>query len=163
MGRKITSAPIRLDITGLEPRIFGLCKQRRQEIIEQRGKGSGISSSSSEPSGNIDTSIVERELALLPKDTVETYGKIVSVAVDFERAYGRNVYVRIFEHSSNRFLNLLFTGKSRGSAPVPLLNIRPTFSVNGVRVFVGIPNSFSELDEAIDRAFGRGQNRMGMV
>jgi protein-disulfide isomerase len=31
----------------------------------------------------------------------------------------------------------------------------PEFFVNGVRVFKGLPNSFSQLDEAIDNAFDR--------
>jgi hypothetical protein len=154
MGRRISTAPIRFDITGLEPRIFELCRQNRQEVIEQRSKGRIVSSSSSgDPLDQQDELRRDPELASLSKSELAIYNRIVSIAIDFERAYGRTVFVRIFRHSPNKFLNFLFVGgrsKSQGQ-----VEPKPAFFVNGIKVFVGVPNSFSELDEAIDRAFGR--------
>jgi hypothetical protein len=152
MGRRISTAPIRFDITGLDPRIFELCRQNRQAIIEQRSKGRIVSSSSSDPLNNEGDPRLEPELASLSKSELDLYTRVVAIAIDFERAYGRTVYIRVFRRSSNKFLNMLSSGRSRPQGQGN--ELKPTFSVNGVRVFVGVPNSFSELDEAIDRAFG---------
>jgi hypothetical protein len=152
MGRKLTTAPIRFDISGIEPRIFELCRQNRQSIIEQRSKGRIVSSSSSSEQNSEGTRL-EPELASLSKNELDAYARIVAISIDFERAYGRTVCVRVFRRSPNKFLNFLpVGGRSKNQIEK---DPRPTFYVNGVKVFVGLPNSFSELDEAIDRAFGR--------
>jgi hypothetical protein len=165
MGRRISTAPIKFDITGLEPRIFELCRQNKQEIIEQRGKGRIVSSSSSaNPSDVLDDLRREPELASLTKNELIIYNRVVSIAIDFQRAYGRTVTLRVYRRSSNKFLNALFGGrpKSQGNASGDL---KPSFFVNGIKVFVGVPSSFSELDEAIDRVFGRhlGSGRAELV
>jgi hypothetical protein len=161
MGKRITSVPIRLDIVGLEPRLFDLCKRSRLAIIEARSKGSVVSSSDAHRESE---SSVDRELVAVPKDQLEAYNKLVATAIDFERAYGRNVSVRIFERSQNKFVNLLFFGRRREPGSSPEMMLRPTFYVNGVKVFVGIPKSFSELDESVDRVFGRkSPNRKDLV
>ncbi|MHB1907824.1 MAG: hypothetical protein ACYCQJ_03000 [Nitrososphaerales archaeon] len=138
MGRS-SSSSIRLDIVGLEPELFQICKQNSKALIESRGKGGIVSTDTSNEPGPT--------LASIPKDQVALYNKIVSIAIDFERAYGRSVIIKVFKRSSNRVLNSLM--RSQPSV------LNPTFYVNGVKVFTGIPNSFSELDEAIDHAFGR--------
>jgi hypothetical protein len=71
------------------------------------------------------------------------------IALDFQRAYGRAVEIRVFERSSNRFFERLWS--FRGVAQ----NKMPEFFVNGVRIYRGLPNSFSQLDEAIENAFGK--------
>lgn len=78
------------------------------------------------------------------------YNSVVSIAIDFERAYGRSVTIRISEHSPNRFVDLF--GKKRKDQS---LRERVAFFVNGTKVYSGVPNSFSELDEAVEKAFGR--------
>lgn len=161
MGKRIAPAGVRLDIVGLEPRLFDLCKQNRLAIIEQRTKGRVISSS--ESGSNPDQTNFDPALAGIPKDQLAIYDKLVSIAIDFERAYGRNVHIRIFERSRNRFLNMLFLGGRREQAAISAAEMRLVFSVNGIRVFEGIPNSFSELDEAIDNAFGRKSGRKDLV
>lgn len=154
MGRRISTAPIRFDITGLDPRIFDLCRQNRQEVVEQKSKGRIVSSSSStDPANNIDDLSRDPELASLSKNQLDVYNRVVSMAIDFERAYGRTVYIRVFRRSSNKFLDIIsISGRSK---PSEVNDPKPAFFVNGTKVFVGVPNSFSELDEAIDRAFGR--------
>ncbi len=166
MGRRISTSPIRFDITGLDPRIFELCRQNKLEIIEGRSKGRIVSSSSStDPQDNFEDLRRDPELASLSKNQFDAYNQVVSIAIDFERAYGRTVYIRVFRRSPNKFLNLFSSGggsKNRGQMAADL---KPTFLVNGVKVFAGVPHSFSELDEAIDRAFGRhaGGGRQELV
>lgn len=139
MGRA-SSTSIKLDIVGLEPRLFEMCKQNGQAVIESRGKGRIVSTDTPEPNSP--------ELSAMPTEQLAIYNKIVSIVIDFERAYGRSVLVRVFKRSSNRLLNSLFRSQ-------PTSEVKPIFYVNGVKVYTGIPNSFSELDESIDNAFGR--------
>lgn len=123
--------PLRLDIIGLNPGKFQDCLKNAQALVESRTKGS--------------VSLPPVELSTQD----QLYEKIASMASDFQRAYGRAVQIRVFERSSNRFLEKILGGRSSGKPPV--------FFVNGVKIFSGVPNSFSELDEAIERAFGKAQ------
>lgn len=133
---------IRLDITGLEPQLFKACMENSTTVIQSRSKDRQVWSGTTALGGT------NHELASIPEDKLAAYNKIVSICVDFERAYGRSL-VRVFQKSTNKLLNALFRGAdSQGP-------IRPTFYVNGVKVYTGIPNTFSELDEAIDKSFGR--------
>lgn len=144
MARK-TRASLRLDIVGLSPRLFDICVRNTQSLLESR------------PKGNSEVSGVEQ---LSPKALgvstaiLEIHKKISSIAIDFQRAYGRTVEIRVFERSSNRIVELFLRSRRR-SPEAPMEAPVPEFKVNGVKVFVGIPQSFSQLDEAIDRAFGR--------
>jgi hypothetical protein len=141
-----TGPSVRLDIVGLEPRIFQICKENNRALVQSRGKERLVSTESS----NLEPT--SPELASIPKDQLALYTKIVSISVDFERAYGRGVEVRVFERSSNKLMNVFI----RKQAPEEM---KPVFYFNGVKVFTGIPNSFSQLDEAIDNAFGRKDER----
>ncbi len=141
------SAPFRLDISGLRPSLFDLCRQNAQAIIGSR-RGRSVSQDENPVPD------VRGELALVPKDDLEIYGRIVSIVIDFERAYGRGVVVRVFEHSPNKIMDI-FSRKRKDST----LNESVAFFVNGVKVYAGVPNSFSELDEAIDKTFGRSAGR----
>jgi hypothetical protein len=164
MGRRISTSPVRFDITGLDPQIFELCRQNKLEIIEERSKGRMVSSST-DPQDNFEDMRRDPELASLSKNQFDVYNRVVSIAIDFERAYGRTVYIRVFRRSPNKFLNLFSSsGRSKNQSQMAS-DLKPTFLVNGVKVFVGVPNSFSELDEAIDRAFGRhaGGGRQELV
>lgn len=138
---------VRLDIIGLEPRLFELCRKINQTVLQSRGKDRLVSTES--------TNLEEPnpELASVPKEELAIYNKIVSITIDFERAYGRSVIVRVFEKSSNKIMNSFLKVRD------PTGPTRPTFYVNGVKVYSGIPNSFSELDEAIDNSFGRKDRR----
>ncbi|MHB8566469.1 MAG: hypothetical protein ACYC7D_09940 [Nitrososphaerales archaeon] len=115
-----------------------------QSLLESRPKGSSELSGVDELSPN----------ALgVSSDTLEVHKKISSIAIDFRRAYGRTVEIKIFERSANRFVEVFMRSRRRSTAvPGELV---PEFRVNGVKVFLGIPQSFSQLDEAIDRSFGR--------
>ena len=77
------------------------------------------------------------------------YRRIALIALDFQRAYGRAVEVRVFEKSANRVLGKLMAFKSNAPGQTP------EFFVNGVKIFRGMPSSFSQLDEAIENAFGK--------
>jgi len=81
--------------------------------------------------------------------TQDVYYRIALIALDFQRAYGRAVEVRVFEKSANRVFEKLMAFRS--SAPGQM----PEFFVNGVKIFRGVPSSFSQLDEAIETAFGK--------
>lgn len=142
-----TGPSIRLDVVGLEPRIFQICKENNRTLVQSRGKERLVSTETP----NLEPT--NPELASIPKEQLASYNKIVSIALDFERAYGRSVEVRVFERSSNKLMNAFL--RSRDSS----LELKPIFYVNGVKVYTGIPNSFSELDEAIDNAFGRRERR----
>ena len=137
---------VRLDIVGLEPRLFQICKENIRTLVQSRGKERLVATehSNHEPASP--------ELASIPKDQLDLYEKIVSITVDFERAYGRSVEIRIFERSSNKLFNTFLRRQSDSET-------KPVFYVNGVKVFTGVPNSFSQLDEAIDHAFGRWDER----
>lgn len=141
---------IRLDIVGIEPRLFAICRQNEQAIVSSRTKSdrSATTSEAPEPSSP--------ELHSIPKDQLTLYMRIASITIDFERAYGRGVEVRVFEKSPNKLLNSLLRKRESQEAM-----FRPTFYVNGAKVFTGVPNSFSELDEAIDKSFGRRKDSIG--
>jgi hypothetical protein len=135
----------RLDIVGLDPRIFEICKENNRTLVQSRGKERLVSTESS----NLEPTAPE--LRGMPKDQLALYNKIVSIIIDFERAYGRSVEVRVFEKSPNRLLNTFLRGRDSAAS----IEVKPVFYVNGVKVYTGIPNSFSELDEAIDNSFGQ--------
>lgn len=137
------SSPIRLDISGLNPHIFDLCRQNAQAVVGSRRERS-ISKDESYFSN------LQGDLASIPKEDVILYNSVVSIAIDFERAYGRSVTIRVSEHSPNRIADLF--GRKRKDES---LHERVAFFVNGAKVYSGVPNSFSELDEAIEKAFGR--------
>ena len=71
------------------------------------------------------------------------------IALDFQRAYGRAVEVRVFQKSANRVLGKLMSIKTSSAGQIP------EFFVNGVKIFRGLPSSFSQLDEAIENVFGK--------
>jgi hypothetical protein len=146
--KRASGHSIRLDIVGLDPKIFQICKENNRTLVQSRGKEHLVSTEGS----NLEPTAPE--LSALPKDRLVLYNKIVSITVDFERAYGRSVVVRVFEKSSNRFLNTFLRGRDSASA-AGSLELRPIFYVNGVKIYTGIPNSFSELDEAMDNSFGQ--------
>jgi hypothetical protein len=124
--------PLRLDIVGLDPERFKASLKNVQALIESKTKGSVSRVQSEQGDGNADA-----------------YSRIALIALDFQRAYGRAVEVRVFEKSANRVMGKLmaFRGNSGGQIP--------EFFVNGVKIFKGIPGSFSQLDEAIETAFGK--------
>jgi hypothetical protein len=142
--KRTSGSFVRLDIVGLDPRFFDICKQNNQTVVQSRGRDKRLVSS--EETSNIEPAVPE--LASIPKAQLPQYIKVVSITIDFERAYGRGVEVRVFERSSNKLLNSFL--RKRESSGI----LNPTFYVNGVKVFTGIPNSFSQLDEAIDKSFG---------
>ena len=126
--------PLRLDIVGLNPDKFQNCLRNAQTFVESKTKGSVSHVPSEQPSA----------------DPIQAmYDKIALIAIDFQRAYGRAVEIRVFERSANRFFEKMMG--FRGSSSQALV---PEFLVNGVRIFRGVPNSFSQLDEAIENAFG---------
>jgi len=125
--------PLRLDIVGLDPSLFQESLRNAQSWVESKTKGS--------------VSRVQSEQGISSVQTV--YQRIALIALDFQRAYGRAVEIRVFERSSNRFLERIWS--FRGVAR----NMIPEFFVNGVKIYRGLPNSFSQLDEAIENAFGK--------
>jgi hypothetical protein len=125
--------PIRLDIVGLEASTFQECMVNSAALVESRPKGASESDELVSQGSGKDFEICK---------------KIALIALDFQKAYGRAVEIRVFERSSNRVFDGLL--KLRGSKPEV-----PEFYVNGVLIFKGVPNSFSQLDEAIERAYGR--------
>ncbi len=135
MARK-GRVPIRLDIVGLNSDTFQDCMRTVEALVESRAKGA-VSR----------TGEITSEQSKVTDSQLELYNKIASIALDFQKAYGRAVEIRVFERSSNRVFDRLL--KIRGSVRVAV----PEFYVNGVRIFRGIPSSFSELDEAIENAF----------
>ena len=131
MARK-ARVPLRLDIIGLDPERFKASLKNVQTLIESKTKGSVSRSQSDQADGAIDV-----------------YYRVAVIALDFERAYGRAVEVRVFEKSANRFVGKLLAIKGSAASQIP------EFFVNGVKIFRGIPGSFSQLDEAIENAFGK--------
>jgi hypothetical protein len=132
MARK-GRVPLRLDIVGLDPNLFQESLRNAQAWVESKTKGS-VSRVQSDQSGTA---------------TENIYRRIALIALDFQRAYGRAVEIRVFERSANRVFEKLQS--FRGVAQ----NQIPEFYVNGVKIYRGIPNSFSQLDEAIENAFGK--------
>jgi hypothetical protein len=131
MARK-GRVPLRLDIVGLDPNLFQESLRNAQTWVESKTKGSVSRIQSDQGSG--------------PQNV---YHRIALIALDFQRAYGRAVEIRVFERSANRVFEKLWS--FRGVAE----NRVPEFFVNGVRIYKGLPNSFSQLDEAIENAFGK--------
>lgn len=125
--------PLRLDIVGLIPAKFQESLRNAESVVESRTKGTVTG--------------IRHDVGTSPLD--QMYNKISMIALDFQRAYGRAVQVRVFEKSTNKLVNRIL--KVRGSSESTV----PVFYVNGVKIFKGVPNSFSELDEAIEHAFGR--------
>ena len=134
MARK-GRVPLRLDIVGLSPERFQDSLRNAQALVESRTKGSVSEVRANQPGSA----------------TEELYNKIALIALDFQRAYGRAVQIRVFEKSSNRFFEKILSIRGSGEGNVPV------FFVNGVRIYRGVPNSFSELDEAIENAFGKSR------
>jgi hypothetical protein len=132
MARK-GRVPLRLDIVGLDPNLFQESLRNAQALIESKTKGS-VSRTQSDQSGTA---------------TENVYRRIALIALDFQRAYGRAVEIRVFERSANRVFERIQS--FRGVAQ----NQVPEFFVNGVKIYRGLPNSFSQLDEAIENAFGK--------
>lgn len=122
--------PLRLDIVGLVPSKFEDSMKNAQSLVESR-KG--------------DTSVFHQQTSA--PGSLMLYDKIAMIALDFQKAYGKAVQVRVFSKSKNKILEKIL-GRSGAQEGVP------TFFVNGVRIFKGVPDSFSELDEAIEKAFG---------
>jgi hypothetical protein len=131
MARK-GRVPLRLDIVGLDPNLFQESLRNVQTWVESKTKGS-VSRVQSDQMGG----------------SQNVYRRIALIALDFQRAYGRAVEIRVFERSANRVFEKLFS--FRGASE----NRTPEFFVNGVRIYRGLPNSFSQLDEAIENAFGK--------
>ncbi|MDG6904374.1 MAG: hypothetical protein JRN20_01155 [Nitrososphaerota archaeon] len=127
--------PLRLDIVGLIPDKFIECQRNVQSFVESRSKGTVSESRPDQASSGGD----------------ELYFKIARIALDFQRAYGSAVQIRTFRRSTNKILEKILGTRDSGKAGIPV------FYVNGVRIFKGVPNSFSELDEAIENAFGRSR------
>ena len=125
--------PLRLDIVGLVPEKFQQSLRNAQSEVESRTKGT--------------VSGMRHDEGASPMD--QMYNKISMIALDFQRAYGRAVQVRVFERSANKLVNRILKVRGSGESTVPV------FYVNGVKIFKGVPTSFSELDEAIEHAFGK--------
>jgi len=144
MARRVR-VPIKLEIVGLNPRLFDSCFKNTLALVESRSKGNQEVSSSAVDSAQ------SSEMQDVSPEALAIYNKVAAISIDFQRAYGRAVEVKVFERSKNSFAWLFFRGRGQNDE-----SMMPEFFVNGVRVFKGLPNSFSELDEAIDNAFGRG-------
>lgn len=127
--------PLRLDIVGLDPETFKASLKNVQALVESKTRGSvsRMQGGQSQEGSSLD----------------DIYFRIALIALDFQRAYGRAVEVRVFQKSSNRVVGKLMS--IRSASPGQL----PEFFVNGVKIFRGIPSSFSQLDEAIENAFGK--------
>ncbi len=149
MGRR-NKPPIRLEIVGLSQWIFEACKQSSLSILGTLGKNRAGAMAS------VSTDVLSK-LGNLPRELVELHSKIALIVIDFERAYGRRVEVKVFERSPNRFFDFILRKRVNKKEPG---QEEPEFYVNGVRVFRGVPNSFSQLDEAIDNAFGSSRPQM---
>jgi hypothetical protein len=127
--------PLRLDIIGLIPEKFLDSQRNVQSFVESRSKGSVSESRPAQASTEID----------------QVYNKIAMIALDFQRAYGSAVEIRLFRKSPNKFLERIMSIRNSSKIDTPV------FYVNGVRIYKGVPNSFSELDEAIEKAFGKSR------
>ena len=127
--------PLRLDIVGLVPSRFQESLKNAESVVESKTKGTVSRMQHSESASASDP----------------LYTKIAMIALDFQRAYGRAVQVRVFAKSPNKFLERILSVRSSNETN------EPVFYVNGVKIFKGVPNSFSELDEAIEHAFGKSR------
>ena len=128
--------PLRLDIVGLDPERFKASLKNVQALIESKTRGSASRTQSDQsPEGS--------------SASDDLYFRIALIALDFQRAYGRAVEVRVFERSANRLVGKFLALRSASPGQIP------EFFVNGVKIFRGIPSSFSQLDEAIENAFGK--------
>ena len=124
--------PLRLDVKGLDPERFDSVLKNVQALVESKTKGS-----------------VSRIQSEQGENSQDIYYRIALIALDFQRAYGRAVEIRVFERSSNKVFERVMG--FRGRSP----NDMPEFFVNGVKIYRGVPSSFSQLDEAIEKAFGK--------
>ena len=135
MARK-ARVPLRLDIIGLDPERFKASLKNVQALVESKTRGSASRTQSDQsPEGS--------------SASDDLYFRIALIALDFQRAYGRAVEVRVFERSANRLVGKFLALRSASPGQIP------EFFVNGVKIFRGIPSSFSQLDEAIENAFGK--------
>ncbi len=125
--------PLRLDIVGLVPDKFQESLRNAESIVESKGTVSRMQHNESASASD------------------ELYTKIAMIALDFQRAYGRAVQVRVFAKSPNKLLERIMSVRTTDDSSAPV------FYVNGVKIFKGVPNSFSELDEAIEHAFGKSR------
>jgi len=127
--------PLRLDIVGLIPEKFLESQRNVQSFVESRSKGTVSESRPDQATTEVD----------------RLYNRIAMIALDFQRAYGSAVEIRLFRKSPNKFLERLMSVRDSSKMNTPV------FYVNGVRIYKGVPNSFSELDEAIEKAFGKSR------
>ncbi len=130
---KTARVRLKLDIIGLDPERFESILKNVQALVESKTKGS-VSRVQSDQAEN---------------SSQDVYYRIALIALDFQRAYGRAVEIRVFERSPNRVFEKVMG--FRGRSP----NQMPEFRVNGVKIYRGVPSSFSQLDEAIENAFGK--------
>src|SRR5579872_3113660 len=128
--------PLRLDIVGLEPERFKASLKNVQALVESKTRGSVSRMQTDQTTEGTSA-------------TDDIYFRIALIALDFQRAYGRAVEVRVFQKSANRVLGKLMSIKNSSAGQIP------EFFVNGVKIFRGLPSSFSQLDEAIENAFGK--------
>jgi hypothetical protein len=124
---------LRLDIIGLDPERFESSLKNVQALVESKTKGSVSRMQSDQGENSLN----------------DVYHRIALIALDFQRAYGRAVELRVFERSSNRVFEKVMGFRGRTSDQMP------EFFVNGVKIYRGVPSSFSQLDEAIENAFGK--------
>ena len=143
MARRVR-VPIRLEIVGLDPKLFDICFKSRLAIVESRSKGNS----------EVTSSVQSTQSSDMQNPALVIYNKVAAISIDFQRAYGSAVEIKVFERSKNRFARYFLRRRAGNLVQNPF----PEFFVNGVRVFKGIPNSFSQLDEAIDNSFGRRNN-----
>jgi len=127
--------PLRLDIISLVPEKFLESQRNVQSFVESRSKGTVSESRPDQATTEVD----------------RLYNRIAMIALDFQRAYGSAVEIRLFRKSPNKFLERLMSVRDSSKMNTPV------FYVNGVRIYKGVPNSFSELDEAIEKAFGKSR------
>ena len=113
--------PLRLDIVGLIPEKFQECQRNVQSFVESRSKGTVSESRPDQASSGVD----------------QLYNKIAMIALDFQRVYGSAVEIRPFRKSRNKFLERIMTVRESGKIDTPV------FYVNGVRIYRGVPSSFS--------------------
>ena len=132
---KKARVPLRLDIVGLDPEKFIECQRNVQSFVESRSKGTISETRPDQAATGID----------------QVYYKIAMIALDFQRAYGSAVEIRPFRKSSNRILEKVLSFRNSGESDAPV------FYVNRVKIYKGVPSSFSELDEAIENAFGKSR------
>ena len=117
-----------MEIVGLNPRLFDSCFKNTLALVESRSRGN------QEVSSRAADFASSSEIQDVPPEILAIYNKVAAISIDFQRAYGRTVEVKVFDRSKNRFARPFFRG--RGQKDEILM---PEFFVNGVRVFKGLP------------------------